>query len=73
MARLTVHLGGSLVAPIATPRRFPLDWRARAFVEACLETGVRHRSQGDDTRHPAQASMMRAAARSPMHTRGATR
>ena len=39
MARLTVHLGGSLVAPIETPRRFPLDWRARAFVEACLEPG----------------------------------
>jgi hypothetical protein len=73
MARLTVHLGGSLVAPIATPRRFPLDWRARAFVEACLEPGARHRAQGDDPRHLAQAGMMRAAARSPMHTRGATR
>jgi hypothetical protein len=36
MARLTVHLGGSLVAPIATPRLFASDWRVRSFIETGL-------------------------------------
>jgi hypothetical protein len=41
MARLTVHLGGALVAPIAIPSRFPSDWRVRAFVEAGLAVPAR--------------------------------
>jgi hypothetical protein len=36
MARLTVHLGGSLVAPIATQRLFASDWRVRSFIETGL-------------------------------------
>ena len=36
MARLTVQLGGFLIVPIATPRRFASDWRLQSLVEAGL-------------------------------------
>ena len=69
MARLTVHLGGSLVAPIATPRRFPLDWRARAFVEACLEPWARAIGLKATTEAPGASGMMRARSFPDAHPR----
>jgi hypothetical protein len=72
MTCLTVHLGGPLVAPIATPRRFPSDWRARAFVEA-FAAPARHPDQGHGARHPAPPSVTHAASRHQVQTNGARR
>jgi hypothetical protein len=71
MARLTVHLGGSLVAPIATPRRFPSGWRVRGYVEAGLTAPTLQPGTQAVSRRTSHASVVSAPSRHHLHSNGA--